>query len=257
MIRQLLFRLLGLQNYLRLISYIFLKTFTQKWWLPDHEQVRFLAKLIKPGMHCLDIGANLGYISVPLSRYVGAHGKVYSVEPVPVFRATLERNLKAFGKANYTVFPFALGEEDDKPITMGTPQVAGIIRHGRTEIVEATQAAKNVAVTHTATMKRADTLFGHLPQLDFLKCDVEGYELHILPLLAALIQKHKPVLEIEISPIEHKEVLVPMITGWGYKAFYFNEGLLSPFSLELHKTEQELFFFPTEKAEQLPLEWLG
>lgn len=255
MIRQLLFKLLGLNRYLQLISYIFLKTYRMKWWLADHAQVRFLGKLITPGMYCLDIGANLGYISVPLSRLVGKNGKVFSVEPVPTFRSRLEQNLKQFALENVTVFPYALGEKDGETISMGTPEVAGVIRHGRTEVLEGQDM--NVAVTHQTTMKRPDSLFSDLPKLDFIKCDVEGYELHIIPLLEALILKHQPILEIEITPYEHKKELCQLIENWGYKTFYFNGDLLSPFRLELHKNEQELFFFPKEKAELISPELIG
>ena len=157
-IRKLLIALLGFPSYLRLISRIFIQTYLAKIYLKEHFQVRFLKHLVKPGDTCLDIGANLGYFSVPLSHLVGSEGKVFSVEPVKLFREVLMRNVGYYGKSNVQIVPYALGDKDDISIKMGTPEVDGVIRHGRTEVMES--AAADTVQMHEATMFTPNTLFG-------------------------------------------------------------------------------------------------
>ena len=245
--RKLLIKLLGFNNYLAFISRVFIQTFVLKWYLGEHKQVRFLKNLVKPGDVCIDIGANLGYFSVPLSRYIGTKGQLYSVEPVQTFRLHLEKNLKKFGRENYEVLPYALGEKDHKKIQMVTPVVEGVIRHGRTEVKEISHQSE-VAYEHETEMMRPETLFGN-KAINFIKCDVEGYELHIIPLFKAIIEKERPILEIEIDPLNNKREIIEFLKRYSYHVFFLNSFKLHPFDIdnELHQKEIELYFIPEKK----------
>lgn len=250
LIRKLLIKLLGFNNYLALISRIFLQTFVNKWYLNEHKQVRFVKHLVKAGDICIDIGANLGYFSVPLSRYIGKNGKLYSVEPVVSFRKHLIGNLKKFGLNNAEVLPYALGEEDHKKIQMVTPEVDGVIRHGRTEVKEIS-SHNSVAFEHETELMRPQTLFGNLKKIDFIKCDVEGYELHIIPLFVKLIKQKKPILEIEIDSIENKSQIITLLNELAYKVYFLEEEKLRQFDItdKAHLKEIELYFIPSERVD--------
>jgi FkbM family methyltransferase len=250
LIRKLLIKILGFNNYLAFISRIFIQTFVNKWYLGEHKQVRFVKNLVQPGDICIDIGANLGYFSVPLSKYIGTKGKLYSVEPVASFRKHLIKNLNNFGLNNTEVLPYALGEEDHKKIQMITPEVEGVIRHGRTEVKEISEHS-NVAFEHETELMRPQTLFGDLPKIDFIKCDVEGYELHIIPLFTEIIKQKKPILEIEIDPIENKKDIIALLTALDYKVFFLGKEKLQVFDVknESHLSEIELYFIPDEKID--------
>ncbi|MDW7693718.1 FkbM family methyltransferase [Flammeovirgaceae bacterium SG7u.111] len=249
-VRKLLFTLLGFKNYLKFISYIFLKSYVSKFYLGEHFQVRFLEKLVKPGSVCIDIGANLGYFTIPLSRITGKEGKVFAVEPVKDFRETLESNIASFALGNVEVLPYALGETDNLKVQMGTPRVDGVVRHGRTEVLESGQG--DAALTHEATMMSPKTLFADLKQLDYIKCDVEGYELHIIPHFVYLCKKFKPVLEIEIDSLENKREMIQLLGGIGYSIYYLENEKLKPFKLAESKFMNviELYFLPDVKLEE-------
>lgn len=47
----------------------------------EQKQIKFLKKKVNRGMIVLDIGANIGFYSLLLSKLVGKNGKVYSFEP--------------------------------------------------------------------------------------------------------------------------------------------------------------------------------
>jgi FkbM family methyltransferase len=250
LIRKLLIRLLGFESYLRLISFVFLKTYRSGFFLNAHEQVRFLANLVRAGDTCLDIGANLGYFTVPLSHLVGADGKVLAVEPVPVFRTVLETNVSRFALKNIKVYPYALWEEDGATVRMGTPRVEGVIRHGRTQVLEETSSAEEMPFMHEVQMRSPSSLFEELERLDFVKCDVEGYELHIIPLLLPILQRHTPIIEIEIGPLDHKKRIMNMLNFGGYFPFYLKGNRLHAFQPDMPGIE-ELYFIPDSRRNQV------
>src|SRR5690606_15800512 len=52
-----------------------------------------LKRLLRPGMRVVDVGANIGYVTVISAKLVGPSGSVYAVEPFPNSIAVLERNI--------------------------------------------------------------------------------------------------------------------------------------------------------------------
>ena len=60
------------------------RTWMQQYLMSNEyepETTKLVEKLVKPGDIAIDIGANLGVISMLLSKCVGENGKVYSFEP--------------------------------------------------------------------------------------------------------------------------------------------------------------------------------
>jgi FkbM family methyltransferase len=55
--------------------------------------VKVLKRLVKSGDTALDIGANVGYMSLVLAKFVGKSGRVFSFEPDSKNFASLKRNL--------------------------------------------------------------------------------------------------------------------------------------------------------------------
>ncbi|MGI8893380.1 MAG: FkbM family methyltransferase [Bacteroidia bacterium] len=182
---------------------------------PEHY---FIANFIKDGDVSIDLGANLGYYTVPLSRMVGESGKVYSVEPVSMFVSVLRRNLKFTPYNNVEIIQNALGEEEGAEVTMGITVEQGVLRHGLTKVLENPPGDSNYR-TYLVTVRKPQNIFGNLPRLDFIKCDVEGYEIHIMPEFHDILQKYKPLVQIEIGPLENRKKLFALFSKLGYKAF--------------------------------------
>jgi len=57
-------------------------------------QTEIVKKIIKNGNIVLDLGANIGYYTLILSKLVGNEGKVYSFEPDPKNFALLKKNIE-------------------------------------------------------------------------------------------------------------------------------------------------------------------
>jgi len=213
-----------------------------------YPELFFLNNLIKPGSFCIDIGANLGYYSIPMGRLSGNNGKVFSVEPVPVFQKILYSNLNRYNlQKTVEIIPFALGDSDDVEITMGTPIVDGLLHHGYTKIIE--QKENGFTEVYKVKMSTPAKIFNNLEKLDFIKCDVEGYETHIIPNFRELILKFKPVCQIEIVPRENKIELIKFFDSLGYETKYLNGHELNNYKLD--GTEcldiNDLYFIPIGK----------
>ena len=179
------------------------------------EYVYHLPQLVKQGDKVIDIGANLGYYTCPLADLVGDSGRVYAVEPVPVIFSVLKRNV---GKCrNVELLNYALGEEC-RTIEMANDSVAsaGYFGTGRNFVSEG-ELSKD-AVRFTAQMKRGSELFGAMEQIDFIKCDIEGYERVVLPELRPLIEKFHPTVLVETDG-ESRQQMIRMFTELGYSAY--------------------------------------
>ena len=214
---RILYRLLSLENYLRVVSRMFFLYRALGLGRGGRalEYVYHLPQLVKQGDKVIDIGANLGYYTCPLADLVGENGRVYAVEPVPVIFSVLKRNVGK--RRNVELLNYALGEQE-RTIEMANDSVAsaGYFGTGRNFVSEG-ELSKD-AVRFTAQMKRGSELFGGMEKIDFIKCDIEGYERVVLPELRPLIEKFHPTVLVETDG-ESRQQMIRMFTELGYSAY--------------------------------------
>lgn len=218
---RLLYRTLPLEGYLRAVSRLFFLSYRLGIGRrsPATEYVYHLPQLVAPGDVAIDIGANLGYYARPLARRVGCRGRVYAVEPVPVICRVLRRNLR--GCANVEILECALGERA-RCVTLSNDSVReeGYFGTGRNAVVE--QAAAE-AVRFEARMERGSELFAGLERLDFVKCDVEGYETVVLGEMRPLLERFRPKVLVETGGANRARI-VALFTELGYRGYTLEEG---------------------------------
>jgi FkbM family methyltransferase len=100
----------------------------------------------------------VGYYSVFLSKYSGETGRVYSIEPVPLFANVFLKNTFKHALNNITLYQTALGAENKK-ITMGTPTINGVFRHGLTKVLTDENKDTDNMQTYETDMRIPDELF--------------------------------------------------------------------------------------------------
>jgi len=206
-----------------------------------YPELFFLKKIIRPGFTCLDIGANLGYYSTFLSRLVGAAGKVMAVEPVPLFQEIWKENVRASGLANLTMWPYALGGQNTR-IQMGTPERDGLLHHGMTKIMSSAQ--DSYARTYEVEMKIPDELFINLNRLDFVKCDVEGYEYEVFRNMQKTLRKFRPLIQTELNGTENRQQVKDLLTAIGYETYILSpEQTLLPCNSVMLQSHSGDFYF--------------
>lgn len=119
----------------------------------------------RPGETAVDVGANIGEVSLLLGRGVGPSGRVYAFEPNPRIYRYLLGNLALNGRANVEARNLAVGAAE------------GIVRmsDGKRDDMNRIEDAGALPV-------RCATLDQEIPSaaIALLKIDVEGSELHVL-----------------------------------------------------------------------------
>ncbi len=141
----------------------------------------------------LDIGSNIGtwtYILVDNFNYV------HCFEPIKINRDCWVKNLEGYD--NTVLYDVALGDENEQ-VKMFVPNVctawsyiAGPKNHATDK---PTEINKDVTVVENVTVERLDNY--NFENIDFIKIDVEGYELNVLKGAKETILKNKPYIILE------------------------------------------------------------
>ncbi len=98
-------------------------------------------------------------------------------------------------------------------------------------------------------MRRGSLLFGDLARLDFVKCDVEGYETEVLPEMAGVIAKHRPILQVETEG-ESRAIVAGLLSELGYRAFVVRGARLLPLDRQ-PDAAGDVIFVPPERMTEL------
>jgi FkbM family methyltransferase len=166
----------------------------------DYGNFTLLCSLVRKGHICFDIGANIGVYSMVLSRLVGGEGEVHCFEPVEHILQKLLINKALNGANNLVINNFALGDKSGNMLMYQVKE--GVFRGGTSTLLynnnvkglgEKYFDKKNVAV-HTLDEYVAGN---KIKRVDFIKIDVEGFELNILNGSRKILEAHKPTILFE------------------------------------------------------------
>ncbi len=153
------------------------QTTPRYYWLdPNYESavVGVLNEWTKPGMRVADIGAHIGFMTMVLSRRVGANGQILSVEPSPPSVAQLRRNVELNHLTNVKVIQVAISDSTGEAQFSILPfATTSHIVSGLGENSEAGATMVSVPLT-----RLDDLVFGPGGSggIDVVKIDVEGHE---------------------------------------------------------------------------------
>ncbi|MFQ3579487.1 MAG: FkbM family methyltransferase, partial [Bacteroidales bacterium] len=141
---------------------------------------------------------------------------------------------------NTILFPYALGGEN-KTVKMGMPIKDGVVHHGMTKI--ASTAQEEYAFFFDVEMKKPSDLLSDLETIDFIKCDVEGYEHVIFGHLTDLLLKHKPKIQTELGGKENREKTITLLESLGYKTYILQNNSLISADISTKKNYSSDFYF--------------
>lgn len=136
-------------------------------WEPDISAL--LRRLLAPGGHFVDVGANIGYFSVLAAGIVGARGSVLSVEPEPTTVRILRANLWRNGCDNAVALRMAAYAERTHIRLVSYPEA----RAGSWVDASGTEEG-----TMVPCAPLDDLLAGR--RADVIKIDAEGVDHHIV-----------------------------------------------------------------------------
>jgi FkbM family methyltransferase len=133
--------------------------------LADRE---FLKRYLKPNDIYVDVGANIGYLTITASKVVGPKGRAIAVEANPRVFGYLEQNVALNKLTNVTAYHLAVG-----------------VAEGTVDILECPGDDSQSCVAHgdgaiPVHMVRLDALLTNETKIALLKIDVEGYERFVI-----------------------------------------------------------------------------
>ncbi len=253
-IKSLLFKLFKIDGYLTVIQKSY-QLYYRLGLLKNNKAYKwhyFVQSLLRDGDYIIDIGANLGYFTLPFADKVKNEGHLYCVEPVAPFQKQLKRLIA--NKLNVTLLPFALGEEDDNKVILSIPtefQQLGYLRHGTTTLLHGDDKADG-KYSFEATMKKGSGLFINLPKLDYIKCDIEGYETIVFPEMKNVIEKFQPLVQLETWG-EQLMTMYNFFKELNYAAYYLEDGKLKALEEKASGQwgESDILFVPTIKKQRI------
>ena len=175
--------------------------------------MRVLDFLLRPGDNFVDVGANIGMITLHARSLVGAEGRIDCFEPNPECVEALEAHLSINGMKNVFVHACALAE------SAGSLTLSLTSAHsGTATLVDVGGAAIR---SHVVPVQVGDEVLTESPRL--IKIDVEGFELHVLKGLKRTLTLHKPFLITEIVESQLQRAgtsmteISDLLAGLGYQ----------------------------------------
>ncbi len=247
--RWLLYRLLPLERYLRVVSRMFFICRALGLGRRSRalEYVYHLPALVREGDTAIDIGANLGYYSKLFSRWAGPRGKVFSVEPIRIYNEIFREATRHC--KNITLYPYALGLEE-KEITLVAPLHNGYMHTGLPHVYNPQKDGQlnEQELTFPAQMKIPSKLFNNLEKLNYIKCDIEGFEAIVLNDLKEIIARHQPIVQVEVWNQNRQEVL-QLFGSLGYNAYQLQNRKLTAYEKLPADFDGDFIFIPQTHPE--------
>ena len=150
--------------------------------------VSLIKQLLKEGDVFIDVGANIGFLSMAAAVAVGKKGEVLAFEPVPSTYDILVANRELNSLSQLQAFCVGVGSKSETV----TIQTEDENRGGASILNKHNGSGIEIQV------KKLDELITASP-VSLIKIDVEGYEFEVLKGAEELIKRDRPALIVEYS----------------------------------------------------------
>ena len=155
----------------------------------EEKETFAVKEVVKAGFVVFDVGANIGYYTLLMSKLVGPSGQVHCFEPTAYAFDRLQKNINintGLSTSSIKLNKNALASHTDK----------------RVDSLESRFSLKYLAnddeeIIEFITMDDYCENEG-IERLDFIKIDVDGYDLDIIEGGRSVFNKYKPIVMAEI-----------------------------------------------------------
>jgi len=161
--------------------------FLDRWY--DLPTQLVMDAFIKKGDHVLDVGANFGHFALGAASLVGDTGRVDAFEPNPIVYSRLLQHI-SLNNLNH-VTPHNLGAADQEMmLELNVP----LVNSGEATFGKSQYDDKDVISCQVSRLD--DVMRGS--RVDFIKIDVEGFEVNALNGAREIIKLQKPIILTEV-----------------------------------------------------------
>ena len=187
----------------------------------EHHLWFLYKEFIKPNYIIIDGGANIGFHTTQFAALAN-EGKVYSFEPQPLIYNILTTNILLNG-ASDIVEQYRLGLGDQANLKLKMTPIKEqefsptCINYGGRGLTNSDQGEEEVSTITIDDLK--------LDRLDFIKLDVQGFELATLQGGVSTIQTNHPLMFLENYPnSEEDQQVIKLLEEWGYEIYRLEVG---------------------------------
>ena len=195
----------------------------------DMELHLFLDRTVGSGMTCMDIGANIGEVTLHLAKKVAPNGRVYAFEPVAPLYTRLKKNVIKNGLDGVvSLHQTAISNQTGWAVMSYADETKE--NQGMGSLVNLENQVTKLS-QETSTITLDDFVKEHdIKNIDLMKIDIQGAEGHLLEGGQDLFNRLSPDLLIEISPTDlscaglNSRGLCRMIENYGYHIYTIKGG---------------------------------
>ncbi len=159
-----------------------------------------LDRILKPGMVVVDIGSNIGEITLFAAKHVGRSGRVYAFEADGDIADRLGSTVAANEFSQVVIVPHGVSDHVGSAPIFG---IKGVFSDGSRNTALTTLYASEIRsrVINTIPLTTLDTYFQEAApdRIDVVKIDIEGAELPALRGSRRVLERYRPWLIIEVQ----------------------------------------------------------
>lgn len=209
----------------------------------ESAELQMIKRFLKKDSVVLDIGANIGWYSINLSKSV-PQGKIIAFEPIPRTYGYLFKNIVLNKLSNIKTYNIGLSKESgyfnfyyNRDYT-GATSLVDIIKKNNVALVKC-RVEKLDNFLRKVKIKR----------VDFIKCDVEGAEKLVIEGAIEAIDENKPIIFIELLRKwsakfnYHPNSIINLLKDKGYGCYVIKETKLKKIKKITGSTQQTNFCF--------------
>lgn len=185
-------------------------------WLGTYEPElqAALRDFLKPGMTIYDVGANIGYVSLMIAQQVGATGRVFAFEALPVNVERIRKNISLNNLAQVVSVISAAVTDKAAPVVFYVHDSVGMGKAAGSAGRRAEHYKAEITVTG---LSLDDFVYGQgNPPPAAVKMDIEGGEVLALPGMRRILEEHHPILFLELHGPESEKVAWECLRAAGY-----------------------------------------
>lgn len=210
-----------------------------------NDTVAFFKQFLQAGDGAIDIGANIGHMTVEMALATGKTGLTLGFDPNPYVFDILALNAQLnTDRTNIRAHNLAISDEDNEfyynsseaSFNNGGISLTGDNKHGKFSLSHKVQG-----VNLESFLQREYP--GFMEKLKLIKIDTEGYDKEIIKSISKLLTKHQPVVITECfgkNSQEEKFEQFQVLKNLGYALFYISDFTIDAEVVPILKQEDML-----------------
>ena len=161
--------------------------YTMGTW--EATSIATIQRLLPAGGTAVDVGANIGFMTLHMATCVGKQGRVFSFEPNTWAFEKLRENLALNDMPQVVVERAGLSDHETRHEKVLVPYSYPLV-------------GDRPWMRDSIVLRTLDRYLEEHPieRLDFIKCDTDGWEAHVVRGAEATLRRFRPAMLLEVNP---------------------------------------------------------